>query len=138
MKYRIFISDEPAGATDWLPIAQAAWNCAVAQLGAEVALMIDGQVVCTVTPRRGQENHPWPVCADHVTDLRDVAKAVLALARAAGVSGIDVADGMTAQGLPTSRSRLKHISTAQERLQAGTTPAEIVAMCYGAIGALKQ
>lgn len=137
MKYRIFIDDEPAGAADWLPIAQAAWDCAVVQLGAEVTLMIDGQVVCTVTPRRGQD-YRWPIRTDHVTDLRDVAKAVLALALAAGVSDVEIADGMTDQGLPTSRSRLKRISTTQERLQVRTSPAEIVSMCYGAIEMMKK
>jgi len=59
MKYRIFIDEEPAGAADWLPLAQAAWDRAsrdrnAAQHGGDATLMIDGRIVASVRPRTGE------------------------------------------------------------------------------------
>ena len=140
MKYRIFLDDEPAGATDWLPVAQAAWDRATrhrdaAQHGGEAVLMVDGQIVASVQPRT-LDGHPWPVRDDHVTELRDVAKAVLALARAAGVSPQMLAQAMGDNGLPTTAARLKNISTMEQGRRAATSAAELVAMCYAAIAVL--
>ena len=141
MKYRILLDDAPVGATDWLPIAQAAWDRATrhrdaAQHGGEAVLLIDWRVAASVQPRT-LEGHPWPVRDDHVTDLRDVAKAVLALARAAGVDARALAQAMTDSGLPTTRARLKDISTMEQGRRSATTPAELVAMCYAAVAVLK-
>lgn len=140
MKYRIFLDDEPVGATDWLPVAQAAWDRAArdrdaAQHGGEAVLLIDGHVVAAVQPRT-LDGHPWPVREDRVTDLRDVAKAVLALARAAGVSPQMLAQAMGDNGLPTTAARLKNISTMEQGRRAATSAAELVAMCYAAIAVL--
>ena len=142
MKYRIFIADETVGMTDWLPIAQAAWDRAsrdrdAAQRGGEAVLMIDGRVAAAVQPRT-LHGHPWPVAGDHVTDLRDVAKSVLMLARAAGVSAGDVADAMSARGLPTTPARLKSISTTERGRRSHVSAAELVAMCYAAASLLKS
>ena len=57
MKYRVFLDDALVGMTDWLPIAQAAWDRAArdrdaAHHGGEAVLMIDGRVVASVRPRR--------------------------------------------------------------------------------------
>lgn len=140
MKYRILLDDEPVGATDWLPVAQAAWDRATrhrdaAQHGGEAVLLIDGHVVAAVQPRT-LDGHPWPVREDRVTDLRDVAKAVLALARAAGVSPQMLAQAMGDNGLPTTAARLKNISTMEQGRRAATSAAELVAMCYAAIAVL--
>lgn len=142
MKYRIFIADEPAGATDWLPIAQAAWHRAsrdrdAAQHGGDAVLIIDGRIVASVRPRTG-EGWPWPVVSDPVVDLRDVAKAVQQLARAAGVSAAHLADAMTAKGLPTAPARLKSQETQQAGRRTQASAAEIVAMCYAAVGVIKS
>lgn len=142
MKYRIFLDDEPVGATDWLPVAQAAWDRATrhrdaAQHGGEAVLMVDGQIVASVQPRT-LEGHPWPVRDDHVTDLRDAAKAVLALTRAAGVDAQTLAQAMADNGLPTTRARLKDISTMEQGRRSATSPAELVAMCYAAVAVLKD
>lgn len=141
MKYRVFLDDAPTCASDWLPIAQAAWDRATrhrdaAQHGGDAVLLIHGRVVAAVQPRT-LEGHPWPVRGDHVTDLRDVAKAVLALARAAGVDAQALAQAMTDSGLPTTRARLKDISTMEQGRRSATTPAELVAMCYAAVAVLK-
>ena len=142
MKYRILLDDATVGAADWLPIAQAAWDRATrhrdaAQHGGEAVLLIDGRVVASVQPRT-LEGYPWPVRDDHVTDLRDVVKAVLALARAAGVSPQMLAQAMGDNGLPTTAARLKNISTMEQGRRSATSPAELVAMCYAAIAVLND
>lgn len=142
MKYRVLLDDAPAGASDWLPVAQAAWDRAArdrdaAQHGGEAVLLIDGQVVAAVQPKT-LHGHAWPVPNDHVTDLRDAAKAVLALARAVGVSPKDLADALTDMGLPTTPARLKSISTTEQGRRAATCAAELVAICYAAVSALDQ
>lgn len=142
MKYRIFVDDEPAGATDWLPIAQAAWHRATrdrhaAQHGGDAVLMIDGRVVASVRPRTG-EGCPWPVSADHIVDLRDVTKAVQQLARVAGVPAAHLADTMTELGLPTAPAHLKSLETQQAGRRTQVCAAEIVALCYAAIHFLKK
>ena len=141
MKYRILLDDAPVGATDWLPIAQAAWDRATrhrdaAQHGGEAVLLIDGRVVASVQPRT-LDATPWPVPSDHVTDLRDAAKAVLMLARTAGVDAQALAQALTDSGFPTTRARLKDISTVERGRRSATTPAELVAMCYAAVAVLK-
>lgn len=142
MKYRILLDDAPMGSTDWLPLAQAAWDRAArdrdaAQHGGEAVLLIDGRVVAAVQPRT-LEGHPWPVRDDHVTDLRDAAKAVLALTRAAGVDAQTLAQAMADNGLPTTRARLKDISTMEQGRRSATSPAELVVMCYAAVTVRKN
>ncbi len=142
MKYRIVLDDAPVGASDWLPVAQAAWDRATrhrdaAQHGGEAVLLIDGRVVASVQPRTLQ-GHPWPVRGDAVVDLHDVAKSILALARAAGVGPQALADAMSANGLPTTLARLKNTSTTEQGRRSATSPAELVAVCYAAIGAIKR
>ena len=142
MKYRVFLDDALVGMTDWLPIAQAAWDRAArdrdaAHHGGEAVLMIDGRVVASVHPRT-LDGHPWPVRDDHVTDLRDSAKAVLALAKAAGVSPQMLAQAMSHNGLPTTPARLKNISTTEHGRRSATSPAEIVAMCYAGVSVIKS
>ena len=142
MKYRILLNDAQICATDWLPVAQAAWDRAArdrdaAQHGGEAVLLIDGRVVAAVQPRT-LDGHPWPVRVDRVTDLRDVAKAVLALARAVGVDAHALAQAMGDNGLPTTAARLKNISTTEHGRRSATSPAEIVAMCYAGVSVIKS
>ncbi len=142
MKYRILLDDAPIGTTDWLPLAQAAWDRATrhrdaAQHAGEAVLLIDGRVVASVQPRT-LDGHPWPVRSDPVVGLRDTAKAVLLLARAAGVDAQALAQAMTDSGLPTTPARLKNISTMEQGRRSATSPAEIVAMCYAAVSAIKS
>lgn len=141
-KYRILLDDAPVGASDWLPLAQAAWHRATrhrdaAQHGGEAVLLIDGRVVAAVQPRT-LEGHPWPISGDDVVDLHDVAKSILALARAAGVGPQALADAMAASGLPTTTARLKNISTIERGRRSATNPAELVAVCYAAVGVIKS
>ena len=142
MKYRILLDDAPVGTSDWLPVAQAAWDRATrhrdaAQHGGEAVLMVDGQIVASVQPRT-LDGHPWPVREDSVADLRDAAKAVLALSKAAGVSPQMLAQAMSDNGLPTTPARLKNISTTEHGRRSATSPAEIVAMCYAGVSVIKS
>ncbi len=142
MKYRILLDDAPVGSTDWLPLAQAAWDRATrhrdaAQHAGEAVLLIDGRVVASVQPRT-LDGHPWPVRSDSVVGLRDAAKAVLLLARAAGVDAQALAQAMADSGLPTAPARLKNISTMEQGRRSATSPAELVAMCYAAVAVLKD
>lgn len=142
MKYRILLDDAPVGASDWLPIAQAAWDRAArdrdaAQHGGEAVLLIDGRVVAAVQPRT-LNGHPWPVQSDPVTGLRDAAKAILALARAAGVDAHALAKAMGYSGLPTTSARLKNISTLEQGRRSATSAAELVVMCYAAVTVIKR
>lgn len=142
MKYRVFLDDAEISSSDWLPVAQAAWDRAsrdrdAAQHGGEAVLMIDGRIVASVQPRT-RDGHRWPVQADHVTDLRDLSKAVLMLARSAGVSQHELADALTNHGLLTTRARLKNISTTEKGRRSATCPAELVALCYAAASIVRS
>lgn len=141
MKYRIFLDDSPVGMTNWLPVAQAAWDRAArhrdaAQHGGEAVLLVDGEIVASVQPRT-LDGHPWPVRGDPLVDMRDVAKAVLTLARTVGVDAQALAQAMGGNGLPTTTSRLKSISTTEQGRRTHVAAAEVVVMCYAAISAIK-
>lgn len=141
-EYIIRVAGEIRCSTSWRPMAIAAWNRATcdwngAISGGEVELLVDGEVIECAQAKSGKVI-PWPVRGDVEPDIRDVAAAVLQLCRAAGVSAGDLADAMTRDGLPTTRSRLKSISTIEGGRQSGAGAAEIVAMCYSAITAIKQ
>ena len=112
-------------------------NCKIVTRVEGLKELVDGQIVASVQPRT-LDGHPWPVREDRVTDLRDVAKAVLALARAAGVSPQMLAQAMGDNGLPTTAARLKNISTMEQGRRSATSPAELVAMCYAAIAVLND
>lgn len=71
-------------------------------------------------------------------DMQDVAKAILTLSRAAGVGPHDLAQAMTDNGLLTTAGRLKSVSTLDPSRRTHVEPAELVAICYAAIGVLKE
>ena len=142
-EYIIRAGTETRCKTDWRPVAIAAWHRATtdwnaARDGDDIELLIDGECVSRVhAPKTGQ-NYPWPVAEDSEPDIRDIAAAVLQLCRAAGVSAGDLSDSMTSLGLPTTRSRLKSISTIEPGRQSNASEAEIVAMCYAGVGKIKS
>ena len=142
MNDRGYTDEIETGSTDWLPVAQAAWHRATrdrdaAQRGGEAVLLIDGQSVAAAPVRRS-EGHPWPVRGDHQDSPRDVALAILMLARMAGVPPQDLAEEMTRLGLPTTRSRLKSISTTEIGRRSAVSESELIVMCHAAAALLKQ
>lgn len=68
---------------------------------------------------------------------RDVAHAILLLAKVAGAAQAAVAQELTAAGVPTSPARLKSITTDQPGRRTEVSNAELVSICYAAIGVLK-
>lgn len=140
--YEIYLNDELVGRSDWPPVAQAAWDRAArdrdsAQHGGEAALWKDGQKIASVQPRTGA-GHPWPDQATEIVGLRDLAAAILQLSRIAGADARVVAEKLTEMGMPTNPARLKSIAATESGRRTATTPAELVSLCYAAIGALKR
>ncbi|MDP3322360.1 MAG: hypothetical protein Q8S71_02295 [Hydrogenophaga sp.] len=140
--YKIYLDEELICSTDWSPMAQAAWSRFsrdrdAAQHGAQLVLLKNEVELASVQPRTGQ-GWPWPDKATEEVDLRDVAAAIQQLARVAGVPAAALADELTAQGLPTTPARLKSMSTQQDGRRTHVSAAEIVTLCYAAIGVLKK
>jgi hypothetical protein len=141
-EYRIYLDEELLCRTSWLPLAQAAWSRFSrdregAQHGGQILLFKDQTELASVQPRTGQ-GWPWPDKSTAEVDLRDVAAAVQQLARVAGVPAAALADELTAQGLPTTPARLKSMSTQQDGRRTHVGAAELVTLCYAAIGVLKK
>jgi hypothetical protein len=140
-EWRIYQGNTLYCQTDWAPMAVAAWDRAARDTNndderREVVLERDGQLLERVLPRRA--GHPWPDSSTTVPELGDVAAAILQLARAAGIDATALADQMTRRGLPTARSRLDRIRTISRDNSAHTSSAELMAMCYAAVGILRS
>lgn len=141
-EYRIYLDDELLCKTDWLPRAVAAWDRASrdrnsAQHGGLAVILKNNQMLASVQPQT-LHGHPWPDAAAPEPALRDLAAAIQQLAFCAGVKASDIAQQMTAAGLPTTRSRLDSIKTLQQGKRANVSAAELIVFCYGAIAAIKE
>lgn len=135
--YTVRLNGEIVCTADWSATAVAAWDRAArnrnaAQHDGTAELEIDGEVVARVRPQM-ISGHQWPGQDDEVPDIRDVAAAVIQLARKAGVPPQSLAESMTEMGLSTTRSRLKSVSTIEPERRSNVTPAEIIVMCYAAM-----
>jgi Lon protease-like protein len=142
MKFRLYVEEELVCHTDWLPMVKAAWSRFsrdrdLAQHGGQLVLLKDDRQLANVQARTGQ-GWPWPDRETQEVDLRDAAAAVQQLARVAGVPAAALAEELTAQGLPTTPARLKSMSTQQDGRRTNVSPAELVTLCYAAIGVLKK
>ena len=140
-EYRIYLDDELLSKTEWPPIAQAAWSRAsrdrdAAQHGGHVVILKDGVELCAGRPRTA-EGLLWPDSATPEAGPREVAAAIQQLARAAGVSAHELADQLTLTGLPTTPARLKSMTTLQSGRRTFVADAELVALCYAAVGVIK-
>lgn len=140
-EYRIYMNDDVLlTATDWLPVAVAAWHRATrdteaGKQGGTVALQKNGRTIATernVSFAGGR----WPDGEE--PGLNDLAAALYQLARAAGVDARTLADGMTEQGLPTTRGRVDSIRSKPGLGRSATSAAELIVLCYGAIAAIKR
>lgn len=136
-QYRVYLNDELLTVTDWPPMAVAAWNRATRDIraGGGVQLEKDGRIIASAS-NGGHYSKPWPDGRE--PDLNDLAAAILLLARTAGVDIRALADSMTAQGLPTTRGRLDSIRARSKPDQSQTSAAELITLCYGAIGAIRS
>lgn len=139
--YRIYLGDELLVRTDWLPIAAAAWSRAQRDHYArtdgasEAVLEVDGKVAARArvgTPGGAK----WPL--GRAPDLNEVGKAILLLARTAGINPIEIADEMTKKGLPTTRGRLDSVRGGTATSRSQTTEAELIVICHAIVSLLKD
>jgi len=140
--YVVKLDGEVLASTDWPPLAQAAWNRAArdrdsAQLGGTAELWKDGSLLARVHPET-LRGHRWPDESAPDADLRDVLKALLLLFRDDDWTAKEIAEAMTAAGLPTTRSRIDALkgSTAGKRTEV--MPAELVVMINAVLSAYKR
>ncbi len=140
-QYRVYVDEELLTVADWLPVAAAAWNRSshdrdAAMQGAQLVLEKDGQTLASVRPQT-KTGHAWPDPQQPEPDLRDLAAALQQLTRAAGIDLKTLADAMGSLGLPTSRARLDNIRSLQPGKRAQVSAAELIVLCYAAVGVLK-
>jgi hypothetical protein len=140
--YTVKLNGQMLASTDWPPLAQTAWNRASrdrdsAQHGGKAELWVDTQLVASVQPET-LRGHRWPMREVPECGLRDVFKAMLLLLRDDGWDAKEIADAMTAFGLPTTRSRIDALrgSTAGKRTEV--CAAEIVTMLYALLNQYKK
>lgn len=141
-EYRVYLDDELLCKTEWPSMAQAAWHRAsrernASQHGGQAVLVKDGLVLADVQPRMPQ-GHAWPDATAPEADMRDIVKAALQLLRHAGHDIRSVADQMTAQGLPTTRSRLDALKGSTPDKRAQVCAAEIVVLLNAACSLVRK
>lgn len=138
-QYRVYMNDELLSATDWPPVAVAAWHrathdTAAGREGGIVVLQKDERVIASVG-NSSFSGRRWPDGPE--PDLNDLAAALQQLTRAAGVDVKALADAATAMGLPTTRGRLDSIRARNKADKSQTNPAELIVLCYAAISAIR-
>lgn len=142
MTYRVLLNGAVICETDWPPMAQAAWHRVTrdrdaAQHGGAAVLERDGNVLARVQPET-MRGHPWPDRDVPECALRDVLKAALQLLRDDGWDTREVADAMTAYGLPTTRARIDALRGSTPGKRTEVSAAELVTMLYAVLGEYKK
>ncbi|RTB44141.1 hypothetical protein [Pseudomonas aeruginosa] len=140
--YRIFLDGEQLCETNWAPLAQAAWNQAgrhrdAAQHGWRARLEKNGHVLADLRPHMGR-GLPWPDSDTFECGLPDVLKALLLLLRHDGWDAKELAEAMTAFGLPTSRSRIDAFRGTTPGKRTELTPADLVVMIHTVLSEYKR
>lgn len=141
-EYRLYLDEELVCQSDWPPVAMAAWHrfsrdMLATHHGGELVMLKDGRELGRVNPRIGV-GHPWPDPDQPEPAKRDLAKAVLLLAREAGIDAAAVADELGAMGLPTAKGRLDKIRNDDPAKRTTTSDAELIAICYAAVTAMRR
>jgi hypothetical protein len=139
--YTIKLDGELICETEWAPMAQAAWHRVsrernAAQHGGHAELVKDGRVIAYGRPQL-QAGIPWPE-SENTCDLRDVLKALLLLLRHDGWDARELADAMTALGLPTTRARIDALRGSTQGKRTEVTAAEIVVMLSAVLNEYKR
>lgn len=121
-------------------MAQAAWERAsrnrdATQHGGHAVLRRDGAVMAEGRPKL-KDGIPWPD-AENACDLRDVLKAALLL-RHDGWDARELAEAMTARGLPTTRARIDALRGSTQGKRTEVTAAEIVVMLSAVLSEYKR
>lgn len=140
-EYRIYLDEELICKTAWPPQAQAAWHRAsrdrdAAQHSGQAVLLKDGQELANVQPRT-LIGHPWSDKAEPVVGLHEVAKSLNLLLRHQGFDTRQLADKMTARGLPTTRAHIDALRGTTQGKRAEVAPCELVVMIDAMVSLLK-
>ena len=141
-RYSIYLNDELQCETDWPPMAQAAWNRAgrdrnAAQHGGIATLKKDGHILVSAQPQT-LKGLPWPDHDEPECDLRDVVKSLLLLLRHDGWDAKEIAEAMTAHGLPTTRSRIDALRGSTQGKRTEVTAAELVVLISSVLNEYKR
>ena len=136
MSYIVKHNGRVIAATDWSPLAQAAWHRATRDqnAGGVVELLKDGRPIAThrIVGGRGARWPNGPECG-----LQDIAKAVIQLLRDDDWDTKQIAEAMTRLGLPTSRARVDAMRGSAGR-SIEMSAAEIVTLIYAALNEYKR
>lgn len=119
--------------TDWLPMAEAAWNRASKDtLGgySPFSLSVDGREVARSTSR--PEGSPWPRQYPAVT-LANLYKATALLAHQLDIDRIEIAETMSKMGLTMSPANIKEAERGK-----GGSMAELVVEIHALITIIKE
>jgi hypothetical protein len=141
MGYTIKIDGRVFVETDWAPLAQAAWNRAsrdrnMSRPGGSAQIWKNDVLLADIQPAtlRGRR---WPDRDTPECTLSDVVKALCQLLRSDDWNAAEIADAMTAYGLPTTRSRIDALRSSTQGKRTEVTEAEIVVMLNAVLSAAK-
>lgn len=137
-EYRVYLDGALTCATEWQPMAEAAWNRATRHRDGGLAeLELDGRILASVEAGRGR-SAGWPDQDTAACDLRDVLKNLLLLLRHDGWDAREIADAMTARGLPTTRARIDALRGSTPGKRTEVTPAELVVLISSILSEYKR
>lgn len=135
MEYRITVGGQLIVTCNWQPMAEAAWHRATRnEDGGAVELYKDGRLISRVMPERGR-GHRWPDGPE--CGMQDIVRALLLLLRDDEWDVKEIAEAMTASGLPTSRARVDAMRGGSGR-RATISPAEVVVMISAVLDAYRK
>lgn len=135
MTYIIKHNGQTIAASDWAPLAQAAWHRATRDqhAGGVVELLKDGRLTAShrIVGGCGARWPEGPECG-----LQDIVKAAIQLLRDDGWDTKQIAEAMTKMGLPTSRARVEAMRGSAGR-SIEMSAAEVVTMLYAVLSEYK-
>lgn len=137
-EYQVYLDGQLVCASEWPPMAQAAWQRVTRHRdGGRAVICKDGRVLADVEARRGYAT-PWPDAETPECDLRDVLKSLLLLLRHDGWDAREIADAMSAQGLPTTRARIDALRGSTPGKRTEVTPAELTVLLSAILSDYKK
>ncbi|MES1933264.1 hypothetical protein T35B1_11672 [Salinisphaera shabanensis T35B1] len=128
--YQIRFNDQLYCETHWPPMAQTAWHRvsrdrSSADPRSDARIYKDEQLLARTHPM-SRLPRDWPDTDTPKAGWHDVVKKLLLLLREQGWGPREIAEAMTAAGLPTSRSRIDALRGNTKSVEV--TPAELVVM----------
>lgn len=132
--YTVKLNDEVFAHTDWAPLAQAAWHRVATdgegtKNGAVAQIWKDGVLLASERPN-SKFGYPWPDQDVPPCDWNDVMKAIFFLLREDEWDAKEIAEAMSAAGLPTTRSRVDALRGTTQGRRANVIPPEVVVLLH--------